>query len=262
MSEKVNCKIIGREWAAEDHYILSLEDNLSEASRPGQFAMISPKTPTEPFFKRPYSIFRRISEGRHGGKELQFLIKVVGKGSRQTSELPLGSEIEVVAPLGNSFDLECSEQLVVLVGGGIGMAPLFELAEHFTAKRKEVAVLLGARTCELLLVKGLYEEMGAEVLCSTDDGSEGMRGNVGQLLEHYLQARKGRKIKVYSCGPDIMMRGVAEIAAKFDLPCQLSLEAHMGCGFGVCLGCVIEDKNGDYRRVCKDGPVFDARKLY
>jgi len=256
VSEKAVCKIIKHEWIAPDHYILRLEDNLSVKSLPGQFVMISPRTPTEPFFKRPYSIFRR-ADG-----ELHLLIKIVGRGSRQTSEMPVGSEIEVVGPLGNHFDLEAREHLSVLAGGGIGIAPLYELAETLKRKGARVAVLLGARNCGLILVKDYFERLGVEVLCATDDGSEGLQGNVGDLLRKYLDQQPVENVKIYSCGPEVMMRSVAEIAAQYCLPCELSLEAHMGCGFGVCLGCVVENHQGEYRRVCKDGPVFDAREIY
>jgi len=256
VSEKAVCRIIEREWIAPDHYILRLEDRLSEKSLPGQFVMISPRTPTEPFFKRPYSIFRRA------GGELQLLIKVVGRGSKQTSAMPVGSEIKVVGPLGNHFGLDARERLALLVGGGIGMAPLYELAETLSGKSVRVAVLLGARTCGLLLIQNDFRKLGVEVHCATDDGSEGLHGNVGHLLKKYLDGQPEENVRIYSCGPEVMMRGVAEIAAQYCLPCELSLEAHMGCGFGVCLGCVVENHKGEYRRVCKDGPVFDAREIY
>jgi dihydroorotate dehydrogenase electron transfer subunit len=164
----------------------------------------------------------------------------------------------------------------VIVAGGMGVAPLLFLAQrlmnadrHMGAKqalplrRRDVRVLIGGKTKELVLCEEEFRKLGCEVEVATDDGSYGQKGYVSSLFEESIEKEKPGQ--VFACGPNAMLRKIAVASARRSVKCQVSLENRMGCGVGACLGCVIRTKDGDgisgYRRVCKDGPVFDAQTV-
>ncbi|MBL7130960.1 MAG: dihydroorotate dehydrogenase electron transfer subunit [Candidatus Omnitrophica bacterium] len=150
----------------------------------------------------------------------------------------------------------------ILVGGGIGVAPLVFLSERLvhsqqsTVNRKTI-VLLGAKTKSQILCEKEFKDLGCEVRISTDDGSKGFRGKTTELLKELLWTKDYRLSTIYACGPKPMLKEIANISKRYKIPAQVSLEEHMACGIGACFGCVVETKDG-YKRVCKDGPVFDA----
>lgn len=218
----------------------------------------------DPLLPRPMAIYRG-SDGEAGSSEagLEFRFKVVGRGTTLLAELRPGSALGVVGPLGNGFPVPQGRPL--LVGGGTGIASLYQLARDTVAAR-DGRVLLGGRTSAD--VPGLDDfralGLGAGLELATDDGSEGRHGLVTDLLE----PKPGDEI--FACGPTAMMRCVSEIAQAAAVPCWVSLENTMACGFGICLGCGVALREaGDssaatgrsFRYVCTDGPVFDALSL-
>ncbi|MCP4007304.1 MAG: dihydroorotate dehydrogenase electron transfer subunit [bacterium] len=214
--------------------------------RPGQFAMLKldPDGPhRDPLLPRPMAIYRA------DGDVVEFRIKIVGRGTRALAELPAGASLRVTGPLGNGFPAPRGSS--ILVGGGSGIASLFELARDTTPAP---TVLLGGRSQADILGLDDFEKLSIDLRIATEDGSLGTRGYVTELL----QPEPGEV--VYACGPTAMMQRVAEIAQKAGASCRVSLEANMACGFGICLGCVVETRNG-FRYVCKDGPVFSAEDV-
>ncbi len=250
-----------RRFTSADHYVLSLSGPIPPA-KPGQFVMISPHQGKDPFLKRPYSVFR---QGRREGKwVLDLLIKVVGKGSAQMASLPLGSRVDVIGPLGNPFPVDETSKRVILVGGGIGVAPLIMLSEHPSLEDAQRIALVGGRSASDLQGVPELRESGATVRLATEDGSTGSKGFITLPLQRELDALSMEERKhtvVYACGPEAMMKAVGKMVVPLGIPCWLSLEAFMGCGFGVCLGCVTQNHEGNYERVCHEGPVFAASHL-
>ena len=211
--------------------------------RPGQFAMLGlgdDARSRDPLLGRPMAVYRGDAQN------LEFRFKVVGRGTRILSGLRAGATIGIVGPLGNGFPDPLSGS--VLLGGGTGTASLLELA---AAVPDGGRVLLGGRTRDQVLGLADFQALGVDLQVATEDGSEGHRGLVTDLLEPV------RDQTIYACGPTPMMRVAAEAAHKAGARCIVSLETPMGCGFGVCLGCAVGTDEG-FRYVCTHGPVFDA----
>jgi dihydroorotate dehydrogenase electron transfer subunit len=214
-------------------------------------------SPTERVFllPRPFSVMS-VRSGKDGAL-LECLYTRVGAGTMFLEDLGPGDAMRVVGPLGRGFDLSLPGR-AVLVGGGRGVAPLVHLASALAGVGRAATALLGARTADL--VYGAGRLAGAAVRVSTEDGSEGTRGVVTDLLAGELARGPAA---VYACGPHGMLARVAAIAEDAGAPCEVSIEAHMACGTGVCRGCAVgvRDEARPYRMVCSDGPVFDARAL-
>jgi len=214
--------------------------------RPGQFAMLGldpSLTHRDPLLPRPMAIYRVFA-----GK-LEFRFKVVGRGTRILSELARGAPLSVLGPLGNGFPTPAPGDW--LVGGGTGIASLYELARDAA---RGVRVRLGGRSRADILGLDDFEKLGCDLAVATDDGSHGTRGFVTELVT----PRAGET--VFACGPDGMMRRAHQLASAAGARCQVSLENTMACGYGVCLGCAVHTQAG-FRYVCTHGPVFASDAL-
>jgi dihydroorotate dehydrogenase electron transfer subunit len=227
-------------------------------SAPGQFVMVSPGARSaaprfDPLLPRPMAVYRERGAG--AARELEILYKVTGRGTQLLSEARPGDRLGLVGPLGRRFPEPPAGSRAVLVGGGTGIASLFELACRAAASAQVVA-LLGARTSEELMGCEDFRRLDADVRFATEDGSEGHPGRVTELLEELADAEVATT--VYACGPTPMMRRAAEIAEGRGAGCWVSLENTMACGFGVCLGCAVARAEDGFALVCRDGPVFEA----
>ncbi len=232
-------------------------------SAPGQFAMLSPgpcgaAERFDPLLPRPMAVYRTVPEP--GGAELEILYKRSGRGTRLLAGTQPGETVRLVGPLGVGFPLPQVGQRALLVGGGTGIASLYELATAARA-RGPVVVLLGARAAGDLMGREDFVALGVELRIATEDGSEGWRGRITELLERALAEPGAAEDLVYACGPTPMMRRAAEIAAAQGRRCIVSLENRMACGFGVCLGCAVPRAEGGFALVCRDGPVLDAQAV-
>jgi dihydroorotate dehydrogenase electron transfer subunit len=232
--------------------VLSAADPDGPEPQPGQFAMIAAAErwgggeDERPFLARAFSV------ARHTGGESHFLLEDVGPGTRRLCELRAGDELWALGPLGRGFSAPGEGRRAILVGGGVGIAPLAILQDTLQAP---ATVLLGFRDGA--------RARGAELLkdprVATDDGSAGHHGLVTDLLEQEI--RRDPHAVVYACGPAGMLEGVRALCAASATPAQLALEAGMACGFGACFGCVVARRGGGYIRVCVEGPVIDAAEL-
>jgi dihydroorotate dehydrogenase electron transfer subunit len=225
---------------------------------PGQFVMVSPGARaaarrTDPLLPRPMAVYR-AREG-DGAADVEILYKVVGRGTGLLAETLPGQRVGVLGPLGRAFQPPAKGERALLVAGGTGIASVYEFARR-SRETGTVSVLLGARTAEDLMGVADFADLDVDLRIATEDGSSGRRGLVTALLEDAL-AEAG-DARVYACGPTPMMRRCAEIAAGRGRSCIVSLENHMACGFGVCLGCAAPLRGGGYALVCRDGPMFDA----
>lgn len=230
---------------------LTQEESLPEML-PGQFAEIRVDGSPTTFLRRPISINYVDRETN----ELWFLVQLVGDGTRQLATLKNGDTLNVVLPLGNGFTLpQSSENKVLLVGGGVGTAPMLYLGEALLRMGCKPSFLLGARSKDDLLQLEQFEALG-DVYTTTEDGSMGEKGYV--TMHSVLSAHKFDMI--YTCGPKPMMMAVAKYAAANNIECEVSLENKMACGVGACL-CCVEKTDVGHVCVCKDGPVFNIKKL-
>jgi NAD(P)H-flavin reductase len=233
--------------------VLRVDDPDGPTAAAGQFAMLSAAArwgggeDGRPFLGRAFSVARQ----REG--EAHYLLEDVGPGTERLCELRAGDEIDVTGPLGQGFTAPPEGHRALLVGGGVGIAPLAILQDELG---DAVGVpLLGFR--DETHAHGAALLRGARV--ATDDGSIGHHGLVGELLEAELRA--GAPAQVYACGPPAMLEAIRALCERQGVPCQLALEAGMACGFGACFGCVVPKRGGGYLRVCVDGPAIDAELL-
>jgi len=239
------------------------------AAKPGQFVMVKVSAAIDPLLRRPFGIFDLgtfATPYTDCGQQtfLEILIKVVGKGTAQLASLHQGDALDILAPLGKGFRPGKPGDEQILVGGGVGLAPLYFLARERVATGR-VRLFAGGRTKEDILCITEFERLGVETYVATDDGSLGASGFVTQVLERHLDDI-GDRASLLACGPMPMLQAVAAIARRRNIACQVSLEAYMACGVGACLGCVMKGRNHtldtpDFRCVCKDGPVFDFEEL-
>ena len=230
------------------YLVLSVTDET--APRAGQFYMLAAAErwgggeDERPFLPRAFSVMRAT------GGELQFMLDDVGPGTARLYELGPGDEIWLAGPFGNPFPPPREGRRPLLVGGGVGTAPLAILQDELG----DADVLLGFRDSAFALGSELVR--GAQV--ATDDGSVGHHGFVTDLLRAELD--RHADVEVFACGPPLMLEAIRALCAERDVPAQLTLESGMACGFGACFGCVVETRSG-YVRLCVDGPVLDAAEL-
>ncbi len=220
---------------------------------PGQFVEIRVDNCNEAFLRRPVSLYDVDMD-----KQLIYLlIQEVGKGTRKLAGLKVGDQLNLIYPLGNFYSLPGKKGKVLLVGGGVGVAPFPFLAGFLKQNQVEVEFLLGFRSKELLVDLTDFERYG-RVYLSTDDGSA---GETGTVMDHsLLNAASFPYAKVYTCGPQVMMKAVGSFTEALHVDCEASLENTMACGFGACLCCIQETVRGNLR-VCMEGPVFNTKEL-
>ncbi|MEE0926154.1 MAG: dihydroorotate dehydrogenase electron transfer subunit [Bacteroidales bacterium] len=226
---------------------LRSEENLPSI-KPGQFVEIEIPQPTSSLLRRPIS----IHDVDYRKNEISLLIQIAGKGTEQLSKLEKGEKVSLVYPLGNGF--ECEGEKVLLIGGGVGVAPLLHLAKCFQERNIRPQILLGYRGESQMFDNDVFAQYGA-LFISTQDGSHGEKGLV---TEHSVFANQFDA--VYTCGPTPMMRAVAENCEKRGIKCFVSLENKMACGIGACLCCVQQTTSG-HKCTCTEGPVFNSKEI-
>jgi dihydroorotate dehydrogenase electron transfer subunit len=223
----------------------------------------------QPLLRRPFGIFR-VGTMPAECNELpqrefvELIYKVVGSGTALMSSLQSGDCVELLGPLGSGFSIAPQVENHLLVGGGIGLVPLYMLAEQLSKNGAQVRLLMGGRTRDDILCITEFERLGVETYVATDDGSLGEAGLVTNVLQRQLEHFPDAA--VYACGPNAMLAAVRNICCVAGAPLQVSLEALMACGVGACLGCVVPGKNHaeahpDYLCTCRQGPVFCAEDL-
>lgn len=254
MAEKVKAQalVLKLETLSEGIYSLWIkEQTIAEQAKPGQFISFFSKDGSK-LLPRPISICEiNKEEGT-----LRVVFRVVGFGTKEFSKLKEGETVDVMGPLGNGFTLEGKK--AILIGGGIGIPPMLELAKSLSIEK---SIVLGYRTNDLFL-KNEFETYG-DVYVSTEDGTVGTKGNVIDAInEHNIDADI-----IFACGPTPMLKGIKAYAQEHGIKAQLSLEEKMACGIGACLACVCKSKEKDHhtnvnnKRICKDGPVFYADEI-
>jgi dihydroorotate dehydrogenase electron transfer subunit len=240
------------------YHVLELDaPGIAPLVRPGQFVHVRIPHMEEALLRRPFSVYRTE------GPRLLILYKDVGKGTRTMTGLQPGDVLSLIGPLGNGYPEPAAGHEPVLVAGGYGMAALYLLARALPAPG--VAFFGGRAACDILCVAE-FEALGWNVQVATEDGSLGYRGRVTGLLDRWWEQRTAAPpVEAYACGPNAMLRAVADRAIERDWRAWVSVDRHMGCGVGACLTCVLRVRTADggwaWQRACKDGPVFECRQV-
>ena len=238
-------------------------------ARPGQFVMVRVGSGIDPLLRRPFGIFDvsthvPVHTGGVAQPCFEMLYRVVGKGTALLAALHQNDRLDILGPLGKGFDFGPAGREKLIVGGGVGLAPLYFLARELVASAP-VRLFAGGRTRNDILCVTEFERLGVECYVATEDGSLGQEGLVTEALVKRLEHVDGAA-DIFACGPHGMLKAVAAIAEQRGVPCQVSLEGYMACGVGACLGCVTPGRGHtpetpDYRCVCSEGPVFTANEL-
>ncbi len=236
-------EIVTNQPLTADVYEMTLTGDCTAFTAPGQFLNIQL---AGRFLRRPVSVCG------HTATQVTILYKILGGGTAAMTALQPGQKLDVLTGLGNGFTTAQSGDAPLLIGGGVGLPPMYDLSRTLLAEGKHPTVILGFNRCEDIFYLDRFEALGLSPILCTADGSAGLHGFVtdgmATVTDHsYL----------YACGPTAMLRGINAIARTGG---QFSLEARMGCGFGACMGCTIETRNGA-KRVCREGPVFDREEL-
>jgi len=285
---QIDAKILANEQIGPERYKMALSaPQIARQAQPGQFIHTRVSKSFLPLLRRPFSVHRVQ------GQKIEILYKVVGKGTEILSRKKRGEYLDILGPLGTGYRLPQQEKGqqekgqqergqvqylkesptaaskisdIILVAGGTGVASLLFLAESISVANPELSilVLIGAKNREELLCETDFRRMGCRVEVATENGKRGYKGLASDLLQKFLPLPgETRKPLVFACGPSEMLKKIGKISRKRRFPCQVSLEECLACGVGACLGCVVKARGSTYiyKRVCKDGPVFDAGEL-
>ena len=247
--------VISNKHIGGQFFRMSLEWK-SSAVVPGQFVMVRISDSMDPFLRRPFCIYDA------GKGTVGILYKVVGRGTAVLSTLSREDRVDLLGPLGNGFPSPGKGGSLIMVAGGIGIAPFYLLARNLGRGKKGAKLFYGAKNSVEARLAGDFKKTALEVNVATEDGSVGKKGMVTDMLDDGLNEDS----VIYACGPSGMLKGVSEIAEKRGIRCFVSLERAMACGMGVCLGCAVRMQGHKagflrYKMVCSDGPVFDSEDI-
>lgn len=248
-----NCEILENKSIAGHNYLMKVRgDKTVKSAKAGQFYMLQCKNGVY-FLRRPISLHYVDKEKN----ELEFYYEIKGGGTKDLASMKPGELINIQGPLGRGFTTDMAGKELLVVGGGMGMAPMKLLIEEL-AKNNRVTFIAGGRNKEAMEIMSNFCLDGIETHVTTDDGSVGTHGNVIVKMEELMANKKFDM--VFTCGPQKMMEAVAKTSKKFNTECEISLEARMACGVKACVGCSIKTKYG-MKKVCHDGPVFDSEVI-
>ncbi len=254
-------KISFNKMINSDTFLLGFESpGIALESKPGQFVMIRVNNTYDPLLRRPFSIC-----GVRDKETVLILYRVLGKGTSLLSLKKKGETIAVMGPLGRGFMLPEKDSTIVLVAGGMGVAPLYFLSGEID--NSSIEFMSGFRSSKEIVMPEQVNNLSISMSLATNDGTMGHKGFVTDLFEKYLSSHSGSSdsLMVFSCGPAQMLKKTASIAAQYNIRCQVSLETHMACGLGACQGCAVKTlesgAHSPYRHVCQDGPVFSSTDI-
>ncbi len=254
----VQAKLIKKEQLLSDIFKFSVKsEELVSESKPGQFLEIRITNEVVPFLRRPISIHNIDKENN----VVEFIFQVKGKGTKLLSQKEEGENIDILGPLGSGIFEIKNYKNIAIIGGGIGIFPLYELVKS-APKDVTTNTYLGFRNKELVTLEEEFKKVSSNFILTTDDGSYGKSGFAINYLRDDIE--KKNIDAIYACGPLPMLRAVKQLAEEKNIPCRISLEERMACGVGVCLGCAVKTASSpkdapQYIHVCKAGPVFDAK---
>lgn len=224
---------------------------ISSVIKPGEFLNVRVSEMIYPLLRRPFSVCD--VEGEY----FYLMFNVLGEGTKMLASKRIGQTIDVLGPLGKGFNFYGDYETAIIAAGGLGAAPFPYLIKKIDSK-KNIFCFIGGKTHKDVIIHGMKN-----ISIATDDGSLGFKGNIVQLLEQNIKLLKSTKIKIFSCGPNAMLKALKKFCSAHNFDCEASTECAMACGFGICQGCPIENENSHekYLLVCKDGPVFNVKDV-
>ena len=258
------CEVLSaKKWGAY-HSITLVAPKIAEDASPGQFVQIAVPPGRDILLRRPFSIAQASRKGGWAGT-LEIAFSAVGPGTEWLAEVQAHDFLDVIGPLGTPYPFPREKSNCMLVGGGYGAAPLYFLAQELRSKGHRVDMVVGARDQERVFKAVEAKRLSVHVALTTEDGSLGEKGIVTDVLPGMIS--KSHSDVVYACGPNAMLRAVAEYCAQQGVPSQVAVEELMACGLGVCWTCVVpviqkDGKSWDYLRSCVDGPVFNGARVW
>jgi dihydroorotate dehydrogenase electron transfer subunit len=254
----ITARVVKNTRLCNEHYCLTLKsDIVASTAKPGQFVNLRIDGREDLLLRRPFS----VAMTRPVQSLFEIVYRVVGQGTRSMTELRRGEKVDLMGPLGTGFHLPDKPMNCLLLGGGVGVSPLWGLAAQLSKKKNKVIALLGFRSSDRVFGEDIFRRHHVETIVTTDNGSYGLRGFVSDHVEEVL---KHPVDHAYVCGPDPMLNAVLPMIRKAGITGEVSLEERMGCGYGVCLSCVatvLEDGVVERKRICTDGPVFDLERV-
>lgn len=244
--------LINNTMLSENTFIMEFKGKEPVADvLPGQFAEVEVPGSPDVFLRRPLSVYS-VNKRKN---TISFYVKIIGKGTERLAELLPGERVSLIYPLGNHFNL-ATKGKVLLVAGGTGVAPMLMLSTKLREAGASPTLIIGGRSADDIHINDAYLKV-ASVFVTTEDGS---LGTTGRVSDHPLLKEEFDFEKIYTCGPELMMKALSKIAKEKGVPCEVSLENTMACGFGACLCCVVKTTEG-HQCVCTEGPVFDSLSL-
>lgn len=273
----IDATVLANARLSRDYSVLSLAaPEVGTRTKPGQFVMVKPAGVTDPLLRRPFSVFEVLRDAAGEVTGISILNKRAGRSTNKLYDLDPGDIVSCLGPLGLPFTPVTAPTEGWMVAGGVGLAPFATLAESLAASGTPTTLFYGARTADELFYLDFFQDLGVTLILSTEDGGRGIKGRVTVPLENALKkigAAAGAMI--YACGPEPMLKAVAELAGRYQQRSQVSVERVMGCGLGGCYSCVVPVKHGNQSsstagvneehanlvRSCISGPVFDGAEL-
>ncbi len=262
----IKVKILSKKEVAPNIFSIKLSaPSVAQEALPGQFIHVKCSKDNYPLLRRPLSIHRIDKEKG----EISILFQVIGEGTKLLAQKEVRDNLDILGPIGNGFNIYPESKKIIIIGGGIGVAPLLALCEESIRQGKEVRVLIGALKKELVIEEENFRKLGAKVDVASNDGSYKYKGLVTDLLERIIK-EGWLADQIFACGPKLKLKKVVEVSLEAHIDCQVSLEERMACGIGACLGCVCKIKTRDkkegkvkyeFKRVCVDGPVFRGSEV-
>lgn len=256
----LKCTLVEKNWLTPT-IVRSrfVNEYLADESHAGQFVNIKTSDKYVPLLRRPFSI-HRVNREQHC---FEILFQVIGTGTKLLGDCKIGEKLDVLGPLGNRFTMLQNCNRAILIAGGLGIAPLLFLAHQLKDQDIAATLYYGNKSNQNFCCLQDFQSLGVPYFLATEDGSSGFHGKVTDLFLESQAKSLGSNSIIYACGPNPMLQKIKEIANQLQLPCQVSLETMMACGFGACLGCVVNATSpaDPYKYVCKDGPVFDANEI-
>ena len=278
----IDATVIANARLSSDYSVLSLAaPEVGRRTQPGQFVMVKPAGVTDPLLRRPFSVFEVLRDSSGGVTGVSILNKRAGRSTKKLYELEPGDVVSCLGPLGVPFKPVAAPVEAWMVAGGVGLAPFATLAESLSAAKTSTTLFYGARTAGELFYLDFFEKLGIKLVLTTEDGGHSLsrhcvKGRVTGPLEAALKTAGASGAMVYACGPEPMLEAVAKLAARYNQPCQVSVERVMGCGLGGCYSCVVpvkrkddlssvarsaKEEHANLVRSCISGPVFDGAEL-
>lgn len=275
MPVDVEARVIRNARLSPDYNVIALAaPDVAVATAPGQFVMVKLGRGSTPLLRRPFSVFE-VLRANGGVEGLTLLSKRVGVTTQMLFDAVAGDVVSCLGPLGKPYSLVDPPTEAWMVAGGVGLAPFATLTEVLCARGTSLTLFYGARTDRDLFYVDWFRDRGVRMVLATEDGSRGDHGRITKPLERELHklsvagglqpSGNGREVMIYACGPEPMLEAVAHVAARYQRPCEVSVERVMACGLGGCYSCVIPVRNGPkghhYVRSCLGGPVFAADQI-